>query len=182
MSWLHGQGIAVPDVHRAEGRDLVTDRVDGPTMLEDLERRPWMVVRHARALADRQSGINELAAPAWLPADDTVGGGDAVVHGDLHPDNVILGPDGPVVIDFSNSCRGPAAVDAALTHVLMSTFEVDGLTDRVGQRFVVEAFGRRRGRNTIRAGLSTAIRYRLADTNVTDAERRRIGALRRDPT
>ena len=37
----------------------------------------------------------------------------AVCHGDLHPGNVLAGPDGPVLIDWDLLCIGPAAWDHA---------------------------------------------------------------------
>lgn len=179
MAWLAERNVAVPPVHRVDGRDIVMDRIDGPTMLEDLQRAPWRLWSQAKTLGALQQSINSLDAPDWLPAHPDAGDGNTVVHGDLHPMNVILGDDGPVMIDFSNACRGPSAFDAALSYVLMSTSDVSNLQDRVGQRFLVGAFRHHRGRSTIREGLAAACRYRLADVNVTDDERQRIEDLAR---
>lgn len=178
MQALASAGIPVPAVHSAEGRDLVMDRVTGPTMLEDLQRRPWRLWHHARTLADLQRHINAVAAPTSAAAAQAGPTGDVVVHGDLHPMNVILGPAGPVVIDFTNAGRGTAAFDAAISFVLMSTFETSGVVDRIGQRLLVQAFRRARGADLIDEGLADACAYRLADSNVTDGERRRVEELR----
>ncbi|PXY31758.1 phosphotransferase enzyme family protein [Prauserella muralis] len=35
----------------------------------------------------------------------------ALVHGDAHPGNVIVGPDGPVLCDFDSACSGPPEWD-----------------------------------------------------------------------
>ncbi|MFC4005166.1 phosphotransferase family protein [Prauserella oleivorans] len=35
----------------------------------------------------------------------------ALVHGDAHPGNVIVGPDGPVLCDFDSACAGPPEWD-----------------------------------------------------------------------
>lgn len=35
----------------------------------------------------------------------------SVIHGDAHPGNVIVGPDGPVLCDFDSSCVGPPEWD-----------------------------------------------------------------------
>jgi aminoglycoside phosphotransferase (APT) family kinase protein len=177
MGWLAASGVPVPMVHRAAGRDLVMDHVSGPSMLDDLQRRPWRLRRHARTLAALQRSINDIAAPDWLSADATIPDGSGVVHGDLHPMNVILGPDGPVVIDFTNATRGPATFDAAMSFVLMSTFETSGVIDRLGQRLLVAAFRRGRGRHVVDAGLVDACRFRLADRNVTADERERVQRL-----
>jgi hypothetical protein len=96
---------------------------------------------------------------------------------DLHPMNVILGPGGPVVIDFTNATRGPATFDAAMSFVLMSTFGTTGVIDRLGQRLLVAAFRRGRGRHVVDAGLVDACRFRLADRNVTAGERERVQRL-----
>ncbi len=177
MRWLATSGVPVPAVHRADGRELVMDHVGGPTMLEDLQRRPWRLRRHARTLADLQRSINDVTAPDWLAAAQAAPGGDGIVHGDLHPMNVILGASGPVVIDFTNAGRGPASFDSALSYVLMSTFEARAMTDRIGQRLLVGAFRRARGSDLVAAGVADACRFRLADANVTPAERDRVEHL-----
>ena len=38
---------------------------------------------------------------------------DSVLHGDAHPGNVIVGPEGPLWLDFEEVCRGSAAWDYA---------------------------------------------------------------------
>lgn len=177
MAWLATSGIRVPAVHRASGRDLVMERIEGPTMLEDLQRRPWTLRRHVRTLAALQHSINQLPAPDWCPISPGVPGGDRVVHGDLHPMNVLLGEDGPVVIDFSNASRGPAAFDAAISYVLMSTFETSGPVDRIAQLAIVRTFRRARGSALVEAGLADACRFRLADANITAGERARVAGL-----
>jgi Ser/Thr protein kinase RdoA (MazF antagonist) len=178
MQWLASAGIPVPVVHRAEGRDLVMERVDGPSMLDDLQRRPWRLWRHTKTLAEVQRRINTITAPSWAPSPNARPAGDVVVHGDLHPMNVMLGPAGPVVIDFTNAGRGSAAFDAATSFVLMSTFETSGVVDRVGQQLLVRAFRRTRGADLVDEGLTEACDHRLADVNVTDGERRRVEELR----
>ena len=178
MVWLASSGIPVPAVHRVDGRDMVMEQVTGPTMLDDLQRRPWRLWQHTKTLAALQRSINQVAAPEWLTTDDAVPGADVIVHGDLHPMNVILGPKGPVVIDFTNAGRGSAAFDAAISYVLMATFETSGPIDRIGQRLLVRAFRRTRGAALVDAGLDDACNYRLADPNVTDGERNRVEQLR----
>ncbi len=182
MAWLASSGIPVPIVHATDGRDMVMDRVTGPTMLDDLQRKPWRLWRHTKTLAALQRSINEVAAPDWLTSDGSTPVGDVIVHGDLHPMNVILGPRGPVVIDFTNAGRGSAAFDAAMSYVLMSAFETSGLIDRIGQRLLVSAFRRARGRSLVDRGLDDACRVRLADVHTTDGERIRVERLRPTPT
>ena len=178
MIWLSEHGdTALPRVHDASGRDLVMDRVPGPTMMEDLEARPWRIVGHARTLAHLQRRLNAIDAPAWFPERSGVPAGGKVLHLDLHPMNIILGPDGPSIIDWTNAARGQGSFDAAMSFALMSGFEVDGVKDRAGRRLMVEVFARSRGRRAIRGRLPEAVRFRLADPHVTPGERLRLQAM-----
>lgn len=177
MTWLSGQGVRVPHVQTASGRDIVMELIEGPTMMEDLEARPWMLGSHARLLARLQQEINALEAPDWLPARDGVSLGTAVVHLDLHPMNVLLGRDGPVVIDWTNASRGSPSFDAAMTFVLGSTFETSHLVGRLGRRAFVSCFSVFRGRRMVRSAVREATSYRLRDPNVTDNERRSLERL-----
>ena len=46
--------------------------------------------------------------------------GCTLLHGDFHPGNIIVDPDGELVlIDMMNLCRGPAAYDIARTFFLL---------------------------------------------------------------
>jgi len=181
MQLVASHGFPVPEVFSADGRDLVMDRVDGPTMLDDLQQRPMKVLSYARVLARLQQRLAEIPAPEWLMApgwtpDPT---GDRVLHLDLHPMNVLLSTEGPVLIDWTNAGAGPAGFDAAISYVAMSTFEVVGSRDRAGQKLFVEAFRRFRGRGTVDPFLGAACDHRLADPNITPGERVAVGALRK---
>lgn len=49
---------------------------------------------------------------------------DRILHGDFHPNNILVMPDGtPVVIDFMNVCYGPALYDIARTYFLIKQFD-----------------------------------------------------------
>lgn len=177
MSWLAERGYPVPAVHAASGRDLVMQKLVGPTMLEDFERRPWRLVHHARLLAALQLRLGSLTAPDWLESVDRVPPGDSVLHLDLHPMNVMLTADGPVVIDWTNVSRGAASFDAAMSSVLMSTAELDDRRQRAAVRMFVLSFELARGRRAVRSALGVAAEFRLADPNVTSLERVRLTRL-----
>lgn len=178
MRWLADAGVRVPAVHAAEGRDLVMERIEGPTMLEDLEHRPWMILRQGRLLAELQRDLASLVAPDWVRHDPRVPDGPSVLHLDLHPMNVLLAPDGPVLIDWTNAGRGDPLFDAAVTVAVMSSFEVHHPRDVVARRLLVGAFARRRGRRALRAHLGAACELRMQDPAVTDAERAQLDRLR----
>lgn len=118
-------GYPVPTVHRAVGPDIVMQRVEGPTlagaMFDGL--RPESVGRTLAELHDR------LHALDWPAA----GAGDALLHLDLHPLNVIMAEPSPVVIDWSNARPGPAALDVAMTVLILAQVVVaDDVLSSVG--------------------------------------------------
>jgi len=112
----HGYPVPRVDEVRADGTEMVMERVDGPIMI-DLMQRPWKITPCLRTLADLHDQLHEIAAPEWLAA--MPGDGDRVLHLDLHPMNVIMSARGPVVIDWPNARRGDPMCDVALTYALM---------------------------------------------------------------
>jgi len=122
--------------------------------------------------------VHAVPALSWQAT--PFGAGDALLHRDLHPDNVILTEDGPSVIDWEGAVRGPAQADLALTWVIVTTSEVPGSTrqravGRAGQRAFASRFLARAPR--LEPGWLPALaRYRLSDHNLRDSE---AAALRR---
>lgn len=177
MQHVAAHGFPVPEVYSVSGSDIVMERVAGPTMLEDLIRRPWRAVHHARLLAHLHRRLAEVPAPEWLAA--APGEGDRVVHHDLHPLNVVLSDRGPVVIDWANVARGPPGSDAAFTWLILATSVVPApwylraVIKPVRKRFL-RAFCARFDRRQLLNNLELAARARLTDPNVTTRERARI--------
>lgn len=187
MRFVAEQGISVPEVHDLEpehlpDQDIVMERIEGITMLDDFEARPWKLFSHVRLLARLQREINAVVAPNWMVTPTSAAPSkrrdDSVLHLDLHPMNVMLGPDGPVVIDWTNAAGGPAGFDAALTYVEMATFEAEGFAQQMGARLGVEVFKRARGAGDIDAFVVAACDHRLADGGTTPGERTAVAALR----
>ena len=55
---------------------------------------------------------------------------DCLLHGDFHPNNILVMSDGtPIIIDFMNVCCGPALYDIARTYFLIKQFD-DPLANR----------------------------------------------------
>jgi aminoglycoside phosphotransferase (APT) family kinase protein len=186
MRFLHERGYPVPAVHEAGEREMVLERIDGPTMLDDLSRRPWRISMHARTLATLHEQLHAIEAPDWLDAHrrlPTVCEGDRVLHLDLHPENVLMTPSGPVVIDWSNVSRGAPEADVALTWVIMATSDVPGgaaarLTAAVGRRAFVDTFLRHAGRDVAEPLVPLVAAARLdADPHVLPEEAERLRAL-----
>jgi aminoglycoside phosphotransferase (APT) family kinase protein len=92
--------------------------------------------------------------------------GATLLHRDLHPENVILSPTGPVVVDWTNAAAGEPALDVALVWVILI-----GTGLPVAERFARDFVGHFDGWE---AGLPDAVAYRRADPNVTDEERARL--------
>ena len=127
MDYVRGQGFPAPAVDEIspDGLDMVIERIEGPDMVAMMEKRPWTFRQLGRSLADLHRHLHDLSAPDWL-SEAPVGHGDSLLHLDLHPLNVMIGPRGPVVIDWARACRGDAAVDEAIAWVLMAAGEVPG--------------------------------------------------------
>lgn len=178
MVHARAHGVPVPEVFDVSGTDLVMEYVQGPTMLQALAHQPWTLPRQARLLARLHDVVHAVPAPGWLQA--PFGEGDALIHRDLHPDNVILTGAGPRVIDWEGALRGPAAADLALTWVILLTSQVPGpglqrVVGRAGQRLFARQF--LAAAPALEPGWLPAIaRYRLEHPNLLEPE---VAALRR---
>ena len=164
------RGYPVPEVVEIRADALVLQKIEGPTMWEATRRRPATVQEHATALAQLHRELHEIDAPHGLPA---VGDGDHLLHLDLHPANVILSAEGPVVVDWTNARRGDRAFDVAITWVIGATSTGRG---RLGRSFLLQ-FLSHFDPSELRSVLRAAAAYRLNDENVADAERQAIRHL-----
>jgi aminoglycoside phosphotransferase (APT) family kinase protein len=160
MGHARTHGFPVPEVLDVLEDALVLERIAGPTMLAELRRLPWRAIRHARTLAELHARLHEIPFE-----------GERLLHLDLHPDNVLLSERGPVVIDWTNARAGDPSLDVALMWVIGVTS--GGLSGSAFTRL----FLRHVDREAARESLPEAVAFRLADPNVTDAERARARRL-----
>ena len=185
MRWVREHGVAAPEVFDVDGSDLVMERIDGRSLLDGLATKPQRLPAAGRILADFHRQLDAVPAPDWLtcryPADraDTPIG---IVHGDLHPDNVILSPSGPVLIDWTNACAGDRGADLAQTWIILQHLGLpDGRTMRLleggARRVLLRAFLRGVDRQRATDWLERIAAARLDDPNLKPTERDR---LRRD--
>src|SRR5262249_47563068 len=79
-----------------------------PSQREELARR----IQGALAVSE---GIREQA----LERLDQLPDGDALCHGDYHPDNVLMTRTGPIIIDWGGACSGYPLADVAQTELLL---------------------------------------------------------------
>jgi Ser/Thr protein kinase RdoA (MazF antagonist) len=139
---------AVGELVEVDGRPgYVCERLDGPSMLDALQRRPWRAGSTGRELARLHLRLHGSAAPPELPslterlaqnirhprsalgdlaepavaALEALPAGDALCHYDFHPGNVLGAGQGARVIDWLTAGRGPAAADVARTLLLLES-------------------------------------------------------------
>jgi aminoglycoside phosphotransferase (APT) family kinase protein len=120
IEYVAQHNYPVPAIHevRANGSEIIMERVDGPLMFEDNMTALLKTPKMFRLLADLHDQLHEIPAPDWVRV---IGDGDRLLHVDLHPLNVIMSPTrGPVVIDWSNAARGDPLFDVGLTYILLT--------------------------------------------------------------
>ncbi|MFF4543328.1 phosphotransferase [Streptomyces sp. NPDC001435] len=119
MTYVRDHGYPVPRVRPSGSRtDLVLERLSGPTMLEALLAGSIGPGEGGAMLAGL---LRQLHA---VPARDSADPDARVLHLDLHPDNVILTPDGPRVIDWTNAEDGRPGLDWGMSAVILAQVAV----------------------------------------------------------
>lgn len=106
-------GYPAPAVLAVDGPDMVLERVDGPTLAEAVLARNVLAVEAGAIMARLHIGLHAID---W--------DGGTLVHLDLHPLNIILGPDGPRVVDWANARPGAASLDVAMTALICAEVAV----------------------------------------------------------
>src|SRR5918996_2453439 len=117
----------------------VWERVDGPSLWQEVVDHPARSAQVGHTLADVQLALLALVPPLTLPdqrdrlvskirwsaanVDASLGsalellpardGTPRLCHGDLHPSNVIAAAQGPVLVDWFDASRGDRVADVA---------------------------------------------------------------------
>ncbi len=185
MTWVRDQGYPCPEVVELVDDGLVMERVEGTVLLDLLSRRPHRMRRYATLLGDLHGWLHllpgrELSGQVALAT--PFGPGDCLLHADLHPGNVMLTADGPVVIDWTNAALGPAGADLAVTWLLIAGGELEG--SRVEQvavagfrRAFVRAFLGAIDREAAQRSLRAAYDRRLGDAHLSASELATMSAV-----
>jgi aminoglycoside phosphotransferase (APT) family kinase protein len=118
MRWVAKFDYPVPAVRQVDGPDLVIERLTGPTLAEAAIAGDVSPLELGRIHADLHRRLHGIPAPSGAA-------GLVVMHGDLHPENVILTPEGPVVIDWRDAEEGPAEFDIAMTAIIFAQVALD---------------------------------------------------------
>ncbi len=182
MDYVRGYGYPVPAVSEMsdDGTRMVIERIDGPTMLGPLKSRPWSIRRFGAMLADLHIRLHQIPAPDFLP-DFAIAKGDRLVHLDLHPLNVLIGPKGPVVIDWANAARGDGRSDVCLAWILMQAGDIPGgPIGRVYELFrslLINSFLAPFDLVDVGALLRDMVAWKVQDPHMSADEQRRMWSL-----
>jgi tRNA A-37 threonylcarbamoyl transferase component Bud32 len=160
MAYVRGFGYPVPEIFAANGTDLVMERLDGPTLAQALLSGQLAIDDGAAMLARLLRLLHQLPPWAGAPA------GTSVVHLDLHPENVILTGDRPMVIDWCNAGVAAADLDTAFTALILAQVAIGSIAHPLMSEagYLLDAFLSRAPGDptrllddavTIRAGQST---------------------------
>jgi len=188
MDHVRRHGYPVPAVQEATegGTALVMERIDGPSMVQQIIRRPWTMGSQARLLADLHTRLHAIEAAPWLPPAPGPRG-RSLLHLDLHPLNVILSARGPVVIDWPNARRGDPAADIAMTWVLLDSGAIPApaplaaVLARFRSRFV-RSFLAAVDVEAARRLVPTMVADKLRDRNMSEVECAAMRRLARSTT
>lgn len=156
-------GLPVPEVRiivELDGRyGIVFEMISGPSMLRELTSKPWTIFKGAKALAGlhlqmhgtKASGLpsqrdrltrqitnaqalNDDRRQAILDALGRLPDGDFICHGDFHPDNILISPRGPVILDWPTATSGNPLADVARTSLLLTRGDIP---DFIAGRWII---------------------------------------------
>lgn len=146
---VHAAGLPAPrvlDVTTIDGRaGIILERVRGISMWERMVTHPDEIPVLAMLLAELQAEVNAATVPSEMPrlvdrlhvnidhatilstderaaaaSDlDRHGEGHALCHFDVHPNNVLMGPTRPIIIDWFDAAAGSADADVVRSSLLM---------------------------------------------------------------
>lgn len=152
-SAISRMGIAAPKTYgvvEVNGRPgIIYERIEGPSLIALIERRPLQMRKYAALLAKLHVSIHthsgsqaaiglprqkqilasqvkeaqvlpEAVREAVLSLLDRLPDGDTVCHNDFHPLNVLMGTGGPVVIDWESASLGNPCADVARSCLTMA--------------------------------------------------------------
>jgi aminoglycoside phosphotransferase (APT) family kinase protein len=156
-------GYPVPAVREIEGADMIVQRLDGLTLGDAAIAGDLSATEIGTIHADLHRRLQAIPVPSGTP-------GLVVVHGDLHPLNVMATADGPVVIDWRNAREGLAEFDVALTAIIFAQVVFDPAYAQLAD-LLREALGVYLAASIDPTpGLPAALEYRGNNPTLTPAE------------
>jgi aminoglycoside phosphotransferase (APT) family kinase protein len=141
-------GVRVPAVHGVETvgdrHGIILERIDGDDLFVIAARKPWRIISLSGLTARLHANMHNQTAPLALPpvreshrrkvassgapqefidaalkSLDRLPDGDRLLHGDFHPGNIMLGDQGPVIIDWTGAARGSLEADFANSMLML---------------------------------------------------------------
>lgn len=142
---IYKSGLPIPEVSelvRVNNRTgLIYQRVYGDSMYKAAQRKPWNVIRYVRRSAELQVEIHSRSISAELRSQrqilerhirhavglpchlrakalaalEAMPDGDQLCHGDFWAGNILMTPQGEVIIDWNRASRGNPLADLART-------------------------------------------------------------------
>ena len=123
-------GSRLGEIHgRTAGRDDVAAAFDSDEIFQQIRLEPYLLAT-GRRHGDLAEGLAALAR-------ETAGTRKALVHGDVSPKNILMGPDGPVFLDAECAWYGDPAFDLAfcLNHLLLKCAHKPALAEQYMRAF-----------------------------------------------
>ncbi|MGW6519829.1 phosphotransferase [Streptomyces sp. NPDC054962] len=162
MTHVRRHGYPAPAVRPSGSRaDLVMERLNGPTMLRAFGAGTLDAEEAGGVLAGLLRELHAL--PGRVSADARI------LHLDLHPDNVILTPDGPRVIDWANAEEGDPGLDWGMSAVILAQVAVSPQPIADPARAMLTAL-LADPRDLTEEGLAEALRRRAANPTMSREE------------
>jgi aminoglycoside phosphotransferase (APT) family kinase protein len=174
MQWAAEHGVPVPRVYEHAGPDLVMAKVAGPILMDELHDADSAAAAGG-VLADLHCALDRVPAPVGLRS--PYGEPMALLHGDLHPGNVLLADGAPMLIDWTNATAGPRGADVAETWLILGCFDPGLAVWEALRGALLDAFLARVDVSAAARWLPAVGRRRLADRNTAPHEAERITAL-----
>ena len=161
---VHSTGLPVPavlgNIQEFKNRQAICyERVDGVTMGELIVMQPFSLFKNARLLGKlhcemhsrketslpsqrrklqnsirNANPLPEILKLAALQSLEGFPDGDRVCHGDFHPGNIIMSPNGATIIDWTDVSSGNPHADVARTLLLIGGARLP-LTSMIGWIF-----------------------------------------------
>ncbi len=146
---VHDSGLPVPSVGeiiRENNRNgLMYERIEGKSMLEMLQLRPWNIFRYARRMAELHAEMHASAIQVNVPGQrerikekisrveilsiavrskiltalEHMPNGNRLCHGDFHPGNIMVTEQGGIIIDWADATLGNPLADLARTSIII---------------------------------------------------------------
>ncbi|SFJ14369.1 phosphotransferase family protein [Thermoflavimicrobium dichotomicum] len=125
-------------------KGIIYERIEGSTITQAITKNPFTMKKHAILMARLHLDMHKIDGQE-LPLQketlkenitlaplldkhtknkiiryvDSLPEGSQVCHGDFHPDNILLSPQGPVIIDWITAISGNPFADVARTSLML---------------------------------------------------------------